>query len=332
MFSKKHRCFVAAAVVCAALLCLTQDCLAEDEKAKPKEEKTGEEAKKAEEKKLSTVIKSKLTPEAKAAANAAKLKMPLKFELQLPKKGWLYKGTHKTDGDGPLGKMRIAAEANLIIPPAKKWPVDATLDFKPTKAAIVTLDGKWVEQPEKDLPPRALLPPVAMAPTGRAEGNYNPGEAPLSFIGDLWPLPLEPLDIGDCFQERVTAKMEPKDPFRIKGVRRIKLLGTKVVNSFPCALLEAKTNLEVKSTEPDDKSALKVVISSKITFDTTTGWPLAVEQKAEWSGKVDVGGGKTQDFKWQMSWNLKRAGVPDAKSVAEAKKAKPEEKAGEKRK
>jgi len=260
---------------------------------------------------LPTVVRSGMSDAEKAAKNLAKLALPLEIRFKASKEGWQYKGACRSEGDGPLGKMRTVMNTRLVIPAAAKWPTQATLEIRITKAAMLGPDGKWLEQDPKHLPPSIRLPPVAMDRMGRSPGNYNPGEAPLSFMADLWPLPRKPLDIGDRYVERVAPEKGKYDPFRLEGTRQIILLGTKMVGETPCAEFSVKTNLDAHPVDPADKSATKVKVLSHVVLDLEAGRPLEAKQQVEWSGKVDEGQGRVRDFKWQMTWDLKRAGKAD---------------------
>ncbi|MHC4745451.1 MAG: DUF362 domain-containing protein, partial [Planctomycetota bacterium] len=252
-----------------------------------------------------------------AGDNAASLKMPLGLKLNLPIEGWHYKGTFRQEGDGPLGKLRLAAEANLTVASGQSWPVNAILQMKITQASQVGLDGKWIQAGSKDLPAATTLPPVQMDQLGHSSGTYNPGQAPLSFISELWPLPPEPIDIGGQYIEQVLPK-EQLSNFHFKGTRRITLEGTKVVNGAACAELKVETSLDVRAIDDPKPPPLNVQVISDVTFDTKTGWPLEAEQVATWSGKVRESQDRIRDLKWEMRWNLKRAG--SARSQASAQK------------
>jgi gluconolactonase len=249
--------------------------------------------------------------------NAASLKMPLGLKLKLPIEEMYYKGAFRQEGDGPLGKLRLAAEANLTVAPSQSWPVNAILQMKITQASQAGLDGKWIQVESKYLPEATNLPPVQMDQLGRYSGTYNPGQAPLSFISELWPLPPEPIDIGGQYIEQVSLK-EQLSNFLFKGTRRITLEGTKVVNGAACAELKVETNLDVRAINDSNPPPLNVQVISDVTFDTETGWPLEAEQVATWSGKVRESQDRVRDFKWEMRWNLKRAS--SALAQASAKK------------
>ena len=264
-----------------------------------------------------TVIKSTLSAEAKAAANEAKLPMPLALELALPKAGVRYEGTHKLDGDGPLGPMRLRAQCSLTISATGAWPAQATLEYKPTAAAMLGLDGRWMEQAAKDLPPKATLPPVTMDKAGSAPGNYNPGEAPLSFLGELWPLPASPLDIGDKYVEPVKAQTD--EFFSFPGTREITFVGTKMVEGKRCAILAVRTELRGKPANPKE-TTLNLLVTSDVKFDVDSGWPLEATQKSEFSGKVDEGGGRVRDFGLKMQFILNRIAADAAKPAADVAK------------
>ena len=259
--------------------------------------------------KAPTVVKGKLTAAAKARANAAKLTMPLDLTFKLPPgKGLVYEGAFYQDGDGPVGKMRVKATVHLLPQPAQDWPVTLAGDFKATEAFVEVWspEGKsMVKATDEDLGGVVEMPSMAMDKTGRVAASYNPGDGPLGFLSDLWSLPLKPLDVGDTFVEDVAAEGEDSMPF--KGTRTIKLVGTRNVNGAPCAVYAIKSNLELRdSEEMGAKTVLKMLITSEVVFDTTSGWPLEAKQQVKISGKVDTGEDDMQPFNWKMSFAVKR--------------------------
>ncbi len=240
-------------------------------------------------------------------ANAAGLQMPLKLRLKLPIDGWRYKGTFRQAGDGPLGKLRYKGDTNLSICPTRDWPANATFQMKLTEASQVDIDGRWVHADPEDLAEPITPPAVAMNELGHSSGTYNPGDAHLSCISELWPLPAGPIDIGESYIEQVATRDELLE-WRLEGTRRITLVGTKVLNRAPCAELKIETILNAQFTDEPNSPPLNVQVGSHVIFDTTTGWPLQAEQVATWSGKVRESQELIRDFKTQMSWRLKRTG------------------------
>jgi hypothetical protein len=136
---------------------------------------------------LTTII-GYIVQKASAETGTPDLKMPLKLQLAPPVEGWTYRGQFSQDGDGPLGKLKLTARANLTIAKTERWPVQASLYMKFLEASQLGPDGEWMHVAPNELPQPVNLPPVQMDQYGRAPATYNPGQAPLSLIGDLWPL------------------------------------------------------------------------------------------------------------------------------------------------
>ena len=277
---------------------------------------------------LPTVVKSDFGAEKQAAENQARLAMPLALKFEPPTDGRRYKGVYRLEGDGPLGPMRTNADADLVIAPSDQWPARAHVLMKITSASQQMLDGTWAHAEPADLPPETKTRNIEMDATGRAVTDYNPGEAPLSYLADLWPLPREPFGIGDRYVEEVKTKPGKDDPYAFEGRREITLVGTRVVDGVPCASLAIRTDLDAKPVDSRDASTLKIRILGYVTFDTTTGWPVDASQQATWSGRVDEGQGATRPLKLEMSWSLKRVGLaneppPPAQETDEGKPESP---------
>ena len=86
---------------------------------------------------LPTVVRSGMSDAEKGAKNLAKLALPLEIRFKASQEGSQYEGTCRSEGDGPLGKMRTVMNTKLVIPAAAKWPTQATLEIRITKAAML---------------------------------------------------------------------------------------------------------------------------------------------------------------------------------------------------
>lgn len=80
-----------------------------------------------------------------------------------------------------------------------------------------------------------------------------------------------------------------------KGVRSIRLMGTKNVDGMPCAVYAIESHLTADNEE--------MVVTSTVTFDIASGWPLEAKQKVRISGFLDDGGKKRV---LKLSFDVKR--------------------------
>ena len=257
---------------------------------------------------------------ASAGTNEAGLEMPLKLELDLPIEGWYYSGQFRQEGDGPLGKLKLTAQANLAVEKAANWPAKASLYFKVLKASQLDPNGHWVQVGPNDLPEPVRLPPVQIDRLGRAQGTYNLGKAPLNLIGDLWPLSPKPIGKDEDYIEEIESK-DQADPLLFKGTRKIIFHRTILLDGVPCAMLEVQTNLELNYANDTNAPPLKLRIVSHLSFDTMIRWPLFVQQHATYTGKLRQGR-DLRDFNLETEWNLRRRGNLKAQPYVERNKNK----------
>jgi len=255
-----------------------------------------------------------------AADNNVKLKDAANFKLTVPAEGWYYSGQFHQEGEGPLGNLRLAYQANLKFKKTAKWPAEVMLYLKPIAAKQLGPDGKWHQSNPKDLLKARLLGPVQMNQFGRASTTYNPAELPLSLIGELWPLPLKALGSHRSFVEEIAGKKEGM-PIRFSGTRKITFHKTMMRRSVLCAILEVRTSLNFNLASQEDSQSSKLQIVSNIVLDSTNNWPISVKQRATYSGPIGQGP-KKREFNLKTMWTLHRKGTAEA--APDAKRAKNE--------
>jgi len=232
----------------------------------------------------------------------------LSAAFALPNNDIHYEGDYHQEGDGPLGPMSVDGEIIITCKPTNQWPVNSDIELKFTRAKIVDFQGNWLEAKPSDLPPPLKIPEFAFDEYGRAESSYNIGEMPISMLGDLWPLPYEPLKKGDSCRENITSQPREQDYdfYKYEGTRDITFAGIKKIGKNEYPLITVHTVLDVQFDK--DTKPVKLTIDSEVFWDTTVNLPLQAKQKVLWEGVVKISESKEEAFSHVMDLSISRRG------------------------